>query len=125
MIPISPHGELKMMRKCLLAAVLLISTVAAASAQTHYWGYGCFGPKARGYYGTPYGGGPQYSSGGDQYGYGPATATPAKRRPSAAGAENYLLRTKSRNALCWASRGVGGFALSASTLRLGGLSPAS
>jgi hypothetical protein len=53
------------------------------------WRYGAYGPrrygadeswrlreynlKARGYYGTPYGGGPQYGSGGgDQYGYGPA-----------------------------------------------------
>lgn len=36
-----------------------------------YWRY-AYGPKARGYYGTPYGPGPQFGSGGgDQYGYGP------------------------------------------------------
>jgi hypothetical protein len=61
-----------MKRKCLLAAVLLIGAVSTASAQTRYWSFGCYGPKARGYYGTPYGGGPQYGNGGgDQYGYGP------------------------------------------------------
>lgn len=64
-----------MKRKCLLAAVMLITTVSAALAQTHYWSYGCFGPKARGYYGTPYGGGPQYGDGGgDHYGYGPGSS---------------------------------------------------
>jgi hypothetical protein len=38
-----------------------------------YWSYGACSLKGRGYYGTSYGGGPQYGSGGgDQYGHGPA-----------------------------------------------------
>jgi hypothetical protein len=51
-----------MKRKCLLAAVLLISAFSSASAQTN-WSYGDNGG-AKGYYGTPHDGGPQYGSGG-------------------------------------------------------------
>ena len=70
-----------MKRKCLVAAVLLISAVSGASAQT-YWTYGDYDLRARGYYGTPYDGGPQYGSGGgDQYGYGPAYSY-ARQAPS-------------------------------------------
>ena len=70
-----------MKRKCLLAAVLLISAVSTASAQT-YWSYGDYDLRARGYYGAPYDGGPQYGSGGgDQYGYGPAYSY-ARQAPS-------------------------------------------
>src|SRR5262249_10552818 len=54
--------------------------VSAAWAQS-CWYNGDYGLKQRGYYGTPYGGGPQYSSGGgDQYGYGPAYSY-AKQAP--------------------------------------------
>ena len=53
--------------KRLAAALLLIVTASAASAQS-YWTYDGYGPRARGYCGTPYDGGPQYGSGGgDQY----------------------------------------------------------
>ncbi|MGC1234377.1 MAG: hypothetical protein WA838_06875 [Xanthobacteraceae bacterium] len=72
---------MKLPTKCLVAAVLLISAVYSASAQT-YWTYGDYDLRARGYYGTPYDGGPQYGSGGgDQYGYGPAYGY-ARRAPS-------------------------------------------
>src|SRR5262249_6418734 len=58
--------------KVISTALLLIGCASTASAQG-YWYYGDYGLKQRGYYGTPYGGGPQYGSGGgDQYGYGPA-----------------------------------------------------
>jgi hypothetical protein len=59
--------------KLLVAVLLLVATASYASAQSS-WAYGgCYGLKGRGYYGTPYDGGPQYDSGGgDQYGYGPA-----------------------------------------------------
>ena len=42
-------------KKLLIAALLLIGAASVASAQT-YWTYGDYGPKARGYYGTPYDG---------------------------------------------------------------------
>jgi hypothetical protein len=70
-----------MKRKCLLAAVLLIGAVSTASVQT-YWSNGDYGPRAQGYYGTHYDGGPQYGSGGgDQYGYGSAYSY-ARQAPS-------------------------------------------
>jgi len=66
--------------KCIAAVLLLIGAATTASAQS-YWYNGDYGLKQRGYYGTPYGGGPQYSSGGgDQYGYGPAYSY-AKQAP--------------------------------------------
>jgi hypothetical protein len=61
------------------AAVLLIGGASAAAAQSNSYGDSIL--KQRGYYGTPYGGGPQYGSGGgDQYGYGPAYSY-AKQAP--------------------------------------------
>jgi hypothetical protein len=58
--------------KFVTAALLLIGGASTASAQS-YWYNGDYALKQRGYYGTPYDGGPQYGSGGgDQYGYGPA-----------------------------------------------------
>ena len=66
--------------RCLTVVALLIAGLCTASAQPYwsgpywsppYWAH-AYGPKERGYYGTPYGPGPQYGNGGgDQYGYGP------------------------------------------------------
>jgi hypothetical protein len=39
---------MKLSTKCLTAALLLIATVSATSAQT-YWSYGDYGPRARVY----------------------------------------------------------------------------
>ena len=73
---------MKLTTKLLIVALLLIGAAFAASAQT-YWTYGGCSLKAKGYYGTPYGGGPQFyaSGGGDQYGYGPAYSL-AKQAPT-------------------------------------------
>ena len=72
---------MKLTTKLLIVALLLIGAAFAASAQT-YWSYGVCSLKGRGCYGTPYGGGPQYGSGGgDQYGYGPAYSL-AKQAPT-------------------------------------------
>ena len=73
---------MKLTTKLLIVALPLIGAAFAASAQT-YWSYGACSLKARGYYGTPYGGGPQFyaSGGGDQYGYGPAYSL-AKQAPT-------------------------------------------
>jgi hypothetical protein len=66
--------------KFVTAALLLLGYASTASAQS-CWYYGDCSLKQRGYYGTPYGGGPQYGSGGgDQYGYGPAYSY-AKQAP--------------------------------------------
>ena len=54
--------------KCVAAVLLLFGAATTASAQS-YWYSGDYGLKQRGYYGTPYDAGPQYSSGGgDQCG---------------------------------------------------------
>jgi hypothetical protein len=86
-----PKGEremrpMKLSAKFLSAALLLIGCVSAASAQS-YWYNGDYTLKQRGYYGTPYGGGPEYGGGGDQYGYGPATQN------------NYRIRYRRRAAI--------------------------
>jgi hypothetical protein len=71
---------MKPFAKFMATAVLLISGASAASAQG-CWNYRDCNLKLRGYYGTPYGGGPEWGSGGgDQYGYGPAYSY-AKQAP--------------------------------------------
>jgi hypothetical protein len=78
--------EMNRSMKCLTTVGLLIGAVSTASAQT-YWQYGDYDLRARGYYGTPYGGGPQFGSGGgNQYGYGPPPiAMPVRRRAGITG----------------------------------------
>jgi opacity protein-like surface antigen len=72
---------MKLSKKLLITALSLIGAASAAAAQS-YRTYGGCGLKERGYYGTPYDGGPQYGSGGgDQYGYGPAYSY-ARQAPS-------------------------------------------
>ena len=76
-----PHAIDPANCRCLTAALLLIATASATSAQT-YWSYGDYGSRGRGYYGTPYDGGPHHGSGGgDQYGYGPGYSY-ARQAPS-------------------------------------------
>ena len=62
---------LKLSTSFFVASLLLVSAASAASA---HWSSTSQERELaqRGYYGTPYGGGPQYGNGGgDQYGYGP------------------------------------------------------
>jgi opacity protein-like surface antigen len=73
---------MKSSTRCLVAVLLLIGAAFAASAQTFPDHKSCYGAGERGYYGTPYGDGPQYGSGGgDQYGYGPGFSY-ARQAPS-------------------------------------------
>ena len=77
----NPLGRaMKPSARFVTAALLLIGSASAASAQ-NCWNYVDCSLKQRGYYGTPYGDGPQFGSGGgDQYGYGPAYSY-AKQAP--------------------------------------------
>lgn len=64
-----------------LAGLLLVGAASSASAES-YPTWHEHGLAQRGYYGTPYGGGPQYGNGGgDQYGYGPGYSY-ARQAPS-------------------------------------------
>jgi hypothetical protein len=66
-------------------ALLIVSPAAAQAAQMKQADQGDYSLEQRGYYGTPYGGGPQYGNGGgDQYGYGPGYSY-ARQAPGAAG----------------------------------------
>src|SRR6516225_3771497 len=71
---------MKLPKKLFIAALLLIGTAFAAAAQT-IWTYGGCSLKQRGYYGTPYDGGPQYGSGGGDPDMVPPIATGNKHRP--------------------------------------------
>jgi hypothetical protein len=67
--------------KLAVASLLLISAASGASAAS-YSSSNVHELAQRGYYGTPYGGGPQYGDGGgDQYGYGPGYSY-ARQAPS-------------------------------------------
>lgn len=64
-----------------VAGLLLVGAASSASAAS-YPTWHEHGLAQRGYYGTPYGGGPQYGNGGgDQFGYGPGYSY-ARQAPS-------------------------------------------
>jgi hypothetical protein len=72
---------LKHSASLLVGSLLLVGAVSGASAAT-YSSSEEHALAQRGYYGTPYGGGPQYGNGGgDQYGYGPGYSY-ARQAPS-------------------------------------------
>jgi hypothetical protein len=65
----------------LVGSLLLVSAASGASAAS-YSSSNVHELAQRGYYGTPYVGGPQYGDGGgDQYGYGPGYSY-ARQAPS-------------------------------------------
>ena len=70
---------LKLSASVLVGSLLLVSAASGASAASNSREHAL---AQRGYYGTPYGGGPQYGNGGgDQYGYGPGYSY-ARQAPS-------------------------------------------
>jgi hypothetical protein len=72
---------LKLSASVLVGSLLLVSAASGASAAS-YSSSREHALAHRGYYGTPYGGGPQYGNGGgDQYGYGPGYSY-ARQAPS-------------------------------------------
>jgi hypothetical protein len=80
---IQSHSKrtLKLSTSFFVAGLLLVGAASGASAES-YPTWREHGLARRGYYGTPYGGGPQYGNGGgDQYGYGPGYSY-ARQAPS-------------------------------------------
>jgi hypothetical protein len=81
--PINSQSKklLKLSASVVVGSLLLASAASDASAAS-YSSSNQHELAQRGYYGTPYGGGPQYGDGGgDQYGYGPGYSY-ARQAPS-------------------------------------------
>jgi hypothetical protein len=72
---------LKHSARVIVGGLLIVCATSVAFAASHS-SSNEHGLAQRGYYGTPYGGGPQYGDGGgDQYGYGPGYSY-ARQAPS-------------------------------------------
>jgi hypothetical protein len=78
----SQSKKLLKLSASVFVGILLLANAASGASAASYSSSHEHELAQRGYYGTPYGGGPQYGDGGgDQYGYGPGYSY-ARQAPS-------------------------------------------